>query len=291
MNATCFLCGGTRYRLLSECARFGAPGRFWLCEGCGLIHQDPEYSANWSRERYEGEYFKTNAPQAPADLHRQRRHEGEERARWLERYVREKSPRVLEVGSAEGAFLAAGKARGWTMSAVEPDPAMAIHSREVLGVETHTGGWEDYAPLSPFDIVASFHVIEHLPDPAAFVARLKEWLKPGGLLYLETPDNLHPWTHRAKWFDWFDAGHVVTFHEAALVALVEGAGFGDAGRDLTSDAAIRVACRKDDPHRSSPSMAGAADRIEAAFGAFRRHHWWKRGFQRAGRKLRRLLRG
>ncbi len=284
MNAACFLCAGTRYRLLSDCARFGAPGRFWLCEGCGLIHQDPEFSANWKADLYDsGKYFEANAPEDPAKLLSKRWAQGEERARWIESYVGAGRPRILEIGSAEGAFLSACKARGWAVEGVEPDPKMSAFTREKLTISTATSGWEGFRG-GPFDVVASFHVIEHVPQPAAFVKAMDALLSPSGILYLETPDNLTPWTHRPKWYDWFDSGHVCTFHAGALMRLLDGFG---GGKWEIVDGAVRLAVRRG----GAPAQAtlGEADRIAAAFESFKRHHWWKRWFQRAGRKLRRLL--
>lgn len=41
-----------------------------------------------------------------------------------------------------------------------------------------------------FDVVLNFQVLEHVPDDRAFVARLREWLRPGGTLMLTTPNLL-----------------------------------------------------------------------------------------------------
>lgn len=43
--------------------------------------------------------------------------------------------------------------------------------------------------LGQFDVVTSMEVIEHVTDPAAFIAELVRHLKPGGLLLLSTPNR------------------------------------------------------------------------------------------------------
>ena len=43
--------------------------------------------------------------------------------------------------------------------------------------------------LGTFDVVSSMEVIEHVTDPAAFIAELARHLKPDGLLLLSTPNR------------------------------------------------------------------------------------------------------
>jgi 2-polyprenyl-6-hydroxyphenyl methylase / 3-demethylubiquinone-9 3-methyltransferase len=43
--------------------------------------------------------------------------------------------------------------------------------------------------LDTFDLVTCMEVIEHVSDPAAFIAQLAAHLKPGGLLILSTPNR------------------------------------------------------------------------------------------------------
>ena len=43
--------------------------------------------------------------------------------------------------------------------------------------------------LATFDVVSSMEVIEHVTDPAAFIAELARHLKPDGLLLLSTPNR------------------------------------------------------------------------------------------------------
>jgi 2-polyprenyl-6-hydroxyphenyl methylase/3-demethylubiquinone-9 3-methyltransferase len=43
--------------------------------------------------------------------------------------------------------------------------------------------------LGTFDVVSSMEVIEHVTDPAAFVAELAKHLKPDGLMLLSTPNR------------------------------------------------------------------------------------------------------
>ena len=57
-----------------------------------------------------------------------------------------------------------------------------------LDIEYIAGGIEDLSDRR-FDLVTSMEVIEHVADPAAFVAGLAGALAPGGLMILSTPNR------------------------------------------------------------------------------------------------------
>jgi SAM-dependent methyltransferase len=49
------------------------------------------------------------------------------------------------------------------------------------------------------DVVTSFHCLEHVADPLTFVSELLGLLKPGGTLWLSTPNS--PLSFESHWFD------------------------------------------------------------------------------------------
>jgi ubiquinone/menaquinone biosynthesis C-methylase UbiE len=51
-----------------------------------------------------------------------------------------------------------------------------------------TTGFELPFPPSTFDLVTSFQVLEHVPDPAAFLRELARVARPGGTVILATPN-------------------------------------------------------------------------------------------------------
>jgi SAM-dependent methyltransferase len=105
---------------------------------------------------------------------------------------------VLEVGGGGGSvarWLAEQDAR---VTVTDLDTTfleeLADHGVRVLRHDLYT---EDF-PSGSFDFVHARYVLIHLPDADAAVARLVEWLKPGGVLLLEEPasfpvmDSPHP---------------------------------------------------------------------------------------------------
>jgi 2-polyprenyl-3-methyl-5-hydroxy-6-metoxy-1,4-benzoquinol methylase len=107
-------------------------------------------------------------------------------ARWRLDLIRRLKPsgRLLEIGCARGDFLQV--ARGWfDVRGVEPNPELADCSSKVAQVYRDT---IERTPWSGFDVIASFHVIEHVDSPRSFVRAAAERLKTGGLLVIETPN-------------------------------------------------------------------------------------------------------
>jgi 2-polyprenyl-3-methyl-5-hydroxy-6-metoxy-1,4-benzoquinol methylase len=107
-------------------------------------------------------------------------------ARLLQRF--KAKGRLMDVGTGFGFFLSEMKKRGWEVTGVEISQRGLNYARDRLGVKVYSGSLEK-AGLSEryFDAVTAFYVVEHLPDPAAFLKECHRILKPGGLLLLRYP--------------------------------------------------------------------------------------------------------
>lgn len=74
-------------------------------------------------------------------------------------------------------------------AAPENIAAARLHAEgQGLAIDYRTGSI-DVLGATPFDLITSLEVIEHVEDPAAFVAGLALALAPGGLLILSTPNR------------------------------------------------------------------------------------------------------
>ncbi|MCX6730299.1 MAG: class I SAM-dependent methyltransferase, partial [Candidatus Roizmanbacteria bacterium] len=74
---------------------------------------------------------------------------------------------------------------------IEPSQQLVRHAKKHFGVHTFLGSLTKYtnSQKKQFDIVTCIHVIEHVTNPKQFITLLLKIVKPGGLLYIETPNS------------------------------------------------------------------------------------------------------
>jgi len=101
--------------------------------------------------------------------------------------------RLLDFGAGWGFFVAAARDAGWDAAGIEPQPGRALYARESLGLDVRsTTLVPGLFPAGHFDAVVALQVFEHLDDPAAEIDRIREVLRPGGLLVIEVPSIASP---------------------------------------------------------------------------------------------------
>lgn len=96
------------------------------------------------------------------------------------------------------------------------------------GHQVYCGRFEDVELPLQFDLVNLSQVIEHVADPRAFVRRIHDVLRPGGILVLETPntDTIDwKWFRSGAWGAYHIPRHWTFFDPTSLRRLVESVGF------------------------------------------------------------------
>jgi SAM-dependent methyltransferase len=120
-------------------------------------------------------------------------------ARWRLELIQKLRPggKLLEVGCARGDFLSVAR-KVFDPYGVEPNPDLAQSASRIAPIHCDI---IERTPWCDFDVIASFHVIEHADSPRSFIAAAAERLSPGGLLVIETPniDSLPFKLMKGKW--------------------------------------------------------------------------------------------
>jgi 2-polyprenyl-3-methyl-5-hydroxy-6-metoxy-1,4-benzoquinol methylase len=111
-------------------------------------------------------------------------------AHWMRSLLRFVLPpaKVLEIGCSHGGFVAMMNQAGFDATGLEVNPSIVSIARRTFGVDVLTGPLESQSiPAGTYDAVVMLDVIEHLPDPVKTLTRCLEVLKPGGILFGQTP--------------------------------------------------------------------------------------------------------
>jgi len=238
---------------------FAAPGRWslWRCRGCRSAYLDPRpdadtiglaYSRYYTHDRQEppppvGALQRLRA--ALGNDYRNRRY-GTHRSpanalgkplalafaplRWpvdvAFRFLPRVPGRVFDLGCGGGDFLEMAREAGWEVAGSDPDPVARARAGG-LGIEVRATpeAWGDQA--GAFDAVTMNHVIEHVHDPLATLATTLRLLRPGGMLYIETPniDAIGHDIYGPNWRGLETPRHLVLFNRKSLKDALEASGF------------------------------------------------------------------
>jgi 2-polyprenyl-3-methyl-5-hydroxy-6-metoxy-1,4-benzoquinol methylase len=211
---SCLLCGSadTEY-LVTGYDRMRPTAKdyeYSRCRSCGLVFLDPLPQAEEIPSFYHEEY---SPHQHPSPAPKSEKLFNRLATRWLYGVASTSRPRalraafrllsgrimkgthepyganrLLDVGCGAGELLAHYQRLGWSACGIDFS-ARACGACRQRGLEVYEGTIFD-APLSgrQFDLILMSHVIEHLLDPVAVLARAADLLAPRGKVILETPN-------------------------------------------------------------------------------------------------------
>lgn len=134
--------------------------------------------------------------------------------------------RVVEVGCAHGVLIAELKARGYKCIGVEPDEQTAEWTRQNMGLDVRSGFFPE-VDLPKCDLFLAFDVIEHSPEPEAFMKGAAQLLNPGGVAIIQTP--IDRYDYQPPFGDRFEAAfddieHLFLFTDKAMRELAQRSG-------------------------------------------------------------------
>jgi len=222
-DQACIVCGGALQPAVeaprSSYAKLGAY-RIDRCSECGIGATMPRPTPDELSACYEATYgYSTHDLIEP---------EKRRRAAAILDWSGVTAGRILDVGCMFGFLLDEARARGMVTHGIELSPG-AAQVAAGKGHDVFTGTIEAFAEKHPklrFNAIFAQHVLEHIPDPRAFLAAAKALLEPNGKLVICVPNfeaRLRKLTPRG--WGWYQVPvHLHHFSSRALHRLMQDTG-------------------------------------------------------------------
>lgn len=129
--------------------------------------------------------------------------------------------RILDFGCGIGGFVDAAQYAGWDSYGIDISPSIDI-ARE-RGLKVFQGQLEDLnLPPHFFDVITLFDVVEHILDLNKLLVEIKQFLRPGGVMIIATP-NFYSLTSRLlgeKWVSVEPEDHIILFSPSTITSFL-----------------------------------------------------------------------
>ena len=202
------------------------------CQNCDFVYVSPRPDADELYALYGETYFHNNESGVVGYTdyikdERNIRKTAQRRLGHLERYVQ--PGKLLDVGCATGFFMDEAQQRGWSVIGLDVSSFGVEYAQKHFGLNAVNSTLTDFeAQTGSFDALTLWDVIEHVPDPTAYVRKSAELLRSGGIISLATPDvdSLPARLAGKRWVGYkLSEEHVYYFSVTTLTRMLNEAGF------------------------------------------------------------------
>jgi len=183
--AYCPLCGSGKFRFRFHDQFGGFHFLILECRKCGLLVTNPRL-----KQRIFNAISDVDSHQVDVcsrNLHKYK---------WLFNFLPPGSShaRLLDVGCCRGEFVGLALKQGYDAYGVDMVPVYVEYARNSIGerfalVDSDLSAAVEKLDVTSFDIITLWDVIEHIDEPIEFGRNLAKLLRPGGSIFLRTPNR------------------------------------------------------------------------------------------------------
>lgn len=239
----CPVCGrtGAREWLRAPDRLHGRKEMYTLarCPGCSLVWLSLPPAPEEMHRHYTDAYDQLISAAGQNSPHRWRN-----RKKTLSQY--KQSGALLDLGCSSGSFLQSLPSDSWKLFGIEMSADSARTAEACTGAKVFVGEILDASfPRESFDVITCFDVLEHLYEPQRVMARVSEWLKPGGVFYVLVPniDSAEERVFRSYWHGLELPRHLFHYSPASLKFLAESAGLTEVSLETRRNPAVGTSMR------------------------------------------------
>lgn len=227
----CPCCEGAEFVLFAKRDPRSIPVDRVVCDTCGFIFAHT-YPNEVGLRVYYGQYYRDSQllkDVTPADL--EHFYISSEK-NWSEKpFLKQlKDPLIVEIGCGGGWFLKPYHDRGYRVMGFDFDGNLTNMGKELHELDLHCGSVDEAVEMGvQADYIYLSQILEHIPDPYAFLTKLKHVIKPDGVIKISVPSrNFLIFGGGATNYDPMEIlsyPHFSLFDELSFTVLAERAGF------------------------------------------------------------------
>lgn len=179
------------------------------CSECNLLATSPRPAETDLSKYYQSSEYISHTDRASSLIDRIYLVARKFTLRWKFNLIRSharENGSLLDYGCGTGDFLAHCKQHSWETTGVEPSPAARdIAARKSISI-IHT---DIDQVAAQYDAITLWHVLEHVPNPADLLRKLRSLLKKNGTLFIAVPNYQ---SYDGQYYKSYWAGYDVPRH-------------------------------------------------------------------------------
>lgn len=197
------------------------------CPKCSLVYVDPTISESYLKKFYKAKSYVYYASLMTKEAIQRRDKRSEKIFKKINKQFKFKKGRLLDIGCGYGAILKVAKLSGWDVYGTDYSEDCKSYIKKELGIDIKQ---QDLLDLdfkeNFFDIIVLKQVIEHLNEPKKTLIKINQLLRPGGMLWLATPNSKGLCALlMGKYNPSYQRGHINIFNRLTMIKILKESGF------------------------------------------------------------------
>ncbi len=197
-----------------------------LCQKCELGITTPRPDTNRLSEYYQSEEYISHSGKSSGGIGFLYKIARSFSLNWKKKIIQKHkiTGNILDFGCGTGEFLNTMQGAGWEVTGVEPSDSARLKSEILLAQKTYHS--LDGFPERKFDVITTWHVLEHVPDLIETILKLKSLLKKDGTIFIAVPNyQCHDATfYKELWAGYDVPRHLWHFSKRSMSLLLESIG-------------------------------------------------------------------
>lgn len=187
----CPVCNSNQFR---EYEKFGSKMQYTYveCLDCSLIYSSPrpKYDQDFIDSCYATyQFFDGAGLNDLENIHTSSKSMFDKEINNLMKFDKLRT-NVLDIGCGMGTFLYAAKPHYKKLTGLDVSEKMANFVRTKMGVNVILEQFQDHRSTEPYSLIHMSHVLEHIPNPNAWMQHARKLLHPEGILAINVPNKM-----------------------------------------------------------------------------------------------------